>query len=54
VADAPTSHYIAVPNYVVLEWHGMSIPFWNGIVTGLDGSVIQNGYVEVAESTGWT
>jgi L-alanine-DL-glutamate epimerase-like enolase superfamily enzyme len=42
----------AIPNYLALEWHGMSVPFWNAMVTGLDGPVIQDGYIEVPQGPG--
>ncbi|MDQ3303144.1 MAG: mandelate racemase/muconate lactonizing enzyme family protein [Actinomycetota bacterium] len=42
----------AIPNYVALEWHGMSVPFWNDMVTGLDGPVIENGYIKVPQGPG--
>jgi gluconate/galactonate dehydratase len=42
----------AIPNFLALEWHGMSVPFWNDIVTGLDGPVIQDGYVTVPDRPG--
>ena len=42
----------AIPNYVALEWHGMSVPFWDDMVTGLDGPVIRDGYLKVPEGPG--
>lgn len=42
----------AVPNFLALEWHGMSVPFWNDMVTGLDHPVIENGYITVPEAPG--
>lgn len=42
----------AIPNFLALEWHGMSVPFWEDIVIGLDGPVIEDGYLRVPESPG--
>lgn len=42
----------AVSNFLALEWHGMSVPFWEEMVTGLDGPVIQDGYITVPEGAG--
>lgn len=42
----------AIPNFLALEWHGMSVPFWNDMVTGFDGAVIQDGYIKVPEGPG--
>ena len=42
----------AIPNFIALEWHGMSVPFWNDMALGLDGPVIQNGYIAVPEAPG--
>ncbi len=25
----------AIPNFLALEWHGMSVPFWNELAVGL-------------------
>ncbi len=42
----------AVPNFLALEWHGMSVPFWNDMVVGFDGPVIQDGFIKVPEAPG--
>ncbi len=42
----------AIPNFLALEWHGMSVPFWNDMVTGVDGPVIRDGYVSVPDAPG--
>ena len=33
----------AIPNFLALEWHGMSVPFWNDLAVGFDGPVIAGG-----------
>ena len=42
----------AVPNFLALEWHGMSVPFWDDIVVGFDGPVIRDGFIKVPEGPG--
>jgi len=42
----------AVPNFLALEWHGMSVPFWDEMVTGFDGPVIQDGFIKVPQAPG--
>jgi L-alanine-DL-glutamate epimerase-like enolase superfamily enzyme len=42
----------AIPNFLALEWHGMSVPFWEDMVTGFDGPVIQDGWIRVPETPG--
>ena len=33
----------AIPNFLALEWHGMSVPFWNDLAVGLGGRVRDRG-----------
>ena len=42
----------AIPNFLALEWHGMSVPFWEDMVTGYDGPVIKDGWIRVPETPG--
>jgi gluconate/galactonate dehydratase len=42
----------AIPNFLCLEWHGMSVPFWNDLAAGWDGPVIQNGRIAVPDRPG--
>lgn len=39
-----------MPNFLALEWHVMSVPFWEDMVVGFGGLVIQDGYVQVPEA----
>src|SRR5262249_42741551 len=39
----------AIPNFLALEWHGMSVPFWEQMV---DRPVISRGRIEVPTSPG--
>lgn len=42
----------AVPNFLVLEWHGMSVPFWDELVLGADGPLIRDGFITVPDAPG--
>ncbi|HEX8918059.1 MAG TPA: mandelate racemase/muconate lactonizing enzyme family protein [Chloroflexota bacterium] len=42
----------AIPNFLVLEWHGMSVPFWEDMVTGMEGGIIQDGYITLPDRPG--
>lgn len=40
----------AIPNFLALEWHGMSVPFWEDLVN--EGPVITRGRIEVPTGPG--
>jgi gluconate/galactonate dehydratase len=42
----------AIPNFLALEWHSASVPFWDQLVKGADGSLIRNGRIAVPDSPG--
>jgi gluconate/galactonate dehydratase len=42
----------AIPNFVCLEWHGMSVPFWEDLALGWDGPVIQKGRIALPDRPG--
>jgi L-alanine-DL-glutamate epimerase-like enolase superfamily enzyme len=42
----------AIPNFLALEWHGMSVPFWEDLASGWDGPVIAGGRIRVPERPG--
>lgn len=42
----------AVPNFLALEWHGMSVPFWDDIASGHGGPIIDRGFVHVPDRPG--
>jgi L-alanine-DL-glutamate epimerase-like enolase superfamily enzyme len=53
VGTIASAHVAAsIPNFLALEWHGMSVPFWEDMVTGFDGPVIKDGFVRVPEGPG--
>lgn len=42
----------AIPSFVALEHHGLDLPFWESLVTGLPENYIENGYVTVPDKPG--
>jgi len=42
----------AIPSFVALEHHGLDLPFWPDLVTGLPEDYIDEGYVAVPEKPG--
>ena len=42
----------AIPSFVALEHHGLDLPFWESLVTGLPEHYIEEGYVRVPEKPG--
>ncbi|WP_307341030.1 mandelate racemase/muconate lactonizing enzyme family protein [Caldalkalibacillus uzonensis] len=42
----------AIPNFLVLEWHSASVPFWNDLVKDSDKPLIHNGYLTLTEKPG--
>jgi L-alanine-DL-glutamate epimerase-like enolase superfamily enzyme len=42
----------AIPSFVALEHHGLDLPFWESLVTGLPANYMADGYVEVPEKPG--
>jgi L-alanine-DL-glutamate epimerase-like enolase superfamily enzyme len=42
----------AIPSFVALEHHGLDLPFWRDLVTGLPQDYIEEGYVSVPEKPG--
>ncbi|MFN3650423.1 MAG: mandelate racemase/muconate lactonizing enzyme family protein [Armatimonadota bacterium] len=43
----------AIPNFVVLEFHGQDVPFWSDLVTGVEQPLIRNGRIQVPETPGF-
>ena len=42
----------SIPNFLVLEWHAASVPFFDTLVVGGDRPIIQDGYVRVPDGPG--
>jgi gluconate/galactonate dehydratase len=39
-------------NFMVLEFHGQDVPFWDDLITGAPKPLIQNGYIHVPSGPG--
>lgn len=42
----------ATPNFLALEWHAASVPFFDALVKGGDGPLIQDGKIAVPDTPG--
>jgi L-alanine-DL-glutamate epimerase-like enolase superfamily enzyme len=42
----------AIPSFMALEHHGLDLPFWEGLVTGLPEPLLEDGYARVPEKPG--
>jgi gluconate/galactonate dehydratase len=42
----------AIPNFLALEFHAEDVPFWNDMVTGHAGPVIDHGYITMPDRPG--
>ena len=42
----------AIPSFVALEHHGLDLPFWTSLVTGLPENYMEDGYVAVPDKPG--
>jgi L-alanine-DL-glutamate epimerase-like enolase superfamily enzyme len=42
----------AMHNVLAMEFHSVDVPWWKDIITGLDGPLIQNGYIKVPNGPG--
>ena len=42
----------AISSFVALEHHGLDLPFWSDLVTGLDDPLLEDGYVTVPDQPG--
>lgn len=43
----------AIPNFLILEFHGMDLDYWEDLVTYAGGRVIQQGAVPLVDAPGW-
>jgi galactonate dehydratase len=54
VATLAMAHVCAaVPNFLVLEFHGLDLDYWENLVVYAGGAVIQNGAVPLVDAPGW-
>ncbi len=42
----------ATENFLALEYHSVDVPWWDDIVTGFDGPIVQNGFIELSDKPG--
>lgn len=42
----------AIPNFLALEWHAASVPFFDHLIEGARGPLIRNGYIQVSDKPG--
>lgn len=42
----------AIPNFLVLEWHSASVPFWDDLAKDRDQPLINQGYLAVSDKPG--
>ena len=42
----------AISSFIALENHALDLPFWKGLVTGLDEPLMEDGYVKVPDRPG--
>ncbi len=53
VGTLTSAHFCAsIPNFMALEFHASDVPFWNELVVGMPGPVIQNGFITLTEKPG--
>lgn len=53
VGTLASAHYCAsIPNFLALEFHASDVPFWNDLVEGTVGPIIQNGFITLSEKPG--
>lgn len=42
----------SIPNFLALEWHASSVPFFDDLVTGVEKPLIKDGYITVPDTLG--
>ena len=42
----------ATENFLALEYHSVDVPWWDDIVTGFDGPIVRNGFIELSDKPG--
>lgn len=42
----------AVPNFLALEWHAADVPFFDALIRGSEGPLIENGSIRVPDAPG--
>lgn len=50
IGTMASAHLCAtIPNFLVLEHHGLDVPFWEDLALGWGERIIRNGYIELCE-----
>jgi len=50
MATVAMAHFcVAIPNFLILEWHGARFPDWDAVINW-EGPVISNGYLTLNDS----
>jgi gluconate/galactonate dehydratase len=49
---ASTHLCAAIPNFLALEWHAASVPFFDDLIRGRKAPLIEKGYIAVPEKPG--
>jgi gluconate/galactonate dehydratase len=53
IGTMASAHVCAsIPNFLALEWHASSVPFFDDLVVGVDGPIIQDGYITIPDTPG--
>jgi L-alanine-DL-glutamate epimerase-like enolase superfamily enzyme len=53
VGTMASAHFCAsIPNFLVLEFHGSDVPFWDDLVEGVSKPIIQNGSIQLPDKPG--
>jgi L-alanine-DL-glutamate epimerase-like enolase superfamily enzyme len=53
VGTMASAHVCAsIPNFLALEWHASSVPFFDELVVGIDGPLIKDGYIALPDTPG--
>jgi L-alanine-DL-glutamate epimerase-like enolase superfamily enzyme len=43
----------AIPNFLILEFHGLDLDYWEDLAVYAGGRVIEGGAVQLSEAPGW-
>ncbi len=53
VGTLASAHFcMAIPNFLVLEFHASDVPFWDDLVEGIPKPIIRNGAIQLTEKPG--
>jgi L-alanine-DL-glutamate epimerase-like enolase superfamily enzyme len=53
IGTMAAAHFCAsIPNFLALEFHASDVPFWNDLVEGSSGPMIESGFIAIPEKPG--